>query len=92
MALLFLNFIRYTIGMTKIFRVLGLIFILLGIVMLVTGGFDLKRKKKVLDTDVVDVNTKQTERFSWNPFVSGAVIIGGIVLLIVGGNKPADNR
>ena len=78
--------------MMKIFRVLGFIFILLGTVMLVTGGFDLKRKKKVLDTDVVDVNTKETERFSWNPVVSGAVIIGGIVLLLVGGRKPAEGR
>ena len=78
--------------MMKIFRVLGFIFILLGTVMLVTGGFDLKRKKKFLDTDVVDVNTKETERFSWNPVVSGAVIIGGIVLLLVGGRKPAEGR
>ena len=63
--------------MMKIFRVLGILFIVLGIAMLVTGGFDLKRKKKVLDTDVVDVNTKETKRFSWHPFVSGAVVVGG---------------
>ena len=55
--------------------------------MLLTGGFELKRKKKVLDTEVLDVNTKETKKFNWHPYVSGAVIIGGLVLLIVGGRK-----
>ena len=73
--------------MMKIFRVLGLLFIVLGIVMLITGGFDLKRKKKVLDTEVVDVNTKETRSYSWHPLVSAAVIVGGIILLLVGGKK-----
>jgi hypothetical protein len=77
----------YADNMVKIFRVLGLIFILLGTVMLLTGGFELKRNKKVLDTRVVDVNAKETKRFSWYPYVSGAVIVGGLVLLIVGGTK-----
>ena len=91
MALLFLEIVQIP-DMTKIFRVLGLIFILLGIIMLVTGGFDLKRNKKVLDTEVVDVNAKETKRYSWHPYVSGAVIIGGIALLIAGGTSRTKSR
>jgi hypothetical protein len=78
--------------MVKIFRLLGLIFIFLGVVMLLTGGFQLKRKKKVLDTEVVDVNTRETKRFSWHPYVSGAVIIGGLALLIIGGTKASRTK
>ena len=73
--------------MMKIFRIIGLIFIFLGAIMLLTGGFDLQKKKKVLDTDVVDVSTKESRRFSWPPYVSTGIIICGIVLLIVGGKK-----
>jgi hypothetical protein len=77
---------------TKIFRVIGLIFIVLGVVMLLTGGFELEKKKKVLDTEVLDVNTKEKKRFSWHPYVSGAIIIAGLALLIVGGKKPGRER
>jgi len=73
--------------MAKILRTLGIIFIILGIVMLATGGFNLERKKKVLDTNVVDVSTKETKRFGWSPYVSGAVIIAGLILLIAGGKN-----
>jgi hypothetical protein len=78
--------------MMKLFRFIGLIFIFLGIVMLLTGGFELKKKKKVLDTEVLDVNAKETRRYSWHPFVSGAIIVGGIALLIAGGRKGRTDR
>ena len=73
--------------MMKLFRIIGLIFISLGVIMLLTGGFDLKKKKKVLDTEVLDINTKETRKYTWHPLVGGAIIVGGIVLLIAGGRK-----
>jgi ABC-type phosphate transport system permease subunit len=78
--------------MMKLFQIIGLIFIFLGIVMLLTGGFELKKKKKVLDTEVLDVNAKETRRYSWRPVVSGAIIVGGIALLIAGGRKGRADR
>ena len=78
--------------MMKLFRILGFVFIFLGIIMLVTGGFDLKKKKKVLDTEVLDVNTKETRRYTWHPWVSGAIIVGGIALIIAGGRMGRGDR
>jgi hypothetical protein len=60
--------------------------------MLLTGGFELKRKKKVLDTKVVDINTRETKRYSWHPYASMAVIAGGVALLIIGGIKRRGDK
>jgi len=42
----------------RVFKIIGIILIVAGIAMLVTGSFHFKEKKKVLDTDVVDISTK----------------------------------
>jgi len=68
----------------KVFRIIGIVLILVGIAMLATGGFHFKEKKKVLDTDVIDINRTETKVVTW-PRIAGVVVMaGGIVLLIFG--------
>jgi uncharacterized membrane protein YidH (DUF202 family) len=71
----------------KLYKIIGIILILVGIAMAVTGGFSFKQKKKILNTDTVDISTKQTKTVSWSPIVGSIVVLGGIAVLLLGGNK-----
>jgi uncharacterized membrane protein YidH (DUF202 family) len=68
-------------------KVIGIILIVGGIAMLATGAFHYKEKKKILDTDVIDINKTETKVVTWPRIAGVVVIIGGIALLLVGGKK-----
>lgn len=71
----------------RIFKIIGIVLIVAGIAMLATGGFHYKEKKKVLDTDMVDINRTETKLVTW-PRIAGVVVMaGGVVLLIIGERK-----
>jgi len=73
----------------KVFRIIGIFLILIGIAMLATGGFHYKEKKKVLDTDVVDINRTETKIVTW-PRVAGIVVaVGGVALFIIGSGRAS---
>jgi hypothetical protein len=74
----------------KALKIAGIALIVLGIVMIVIGGISYKQKKKVLDTDVVDITTKETKTITWPPIIGSIVVLGGIVVFILGG-KEANN-
>lgn len=75
----------------KLFRIIGIFLILIGIAMLVTGAFHFKEKKKILDTDVIDISRTETKVVTW-PRIAGVVVIaGGIVLLILGEKNKASS-
>jgi len=70
--------------MMSFFKIIGIILIIAGIAMLATGSFHFKEKKKVLDTNVVDISTKETKIVTW-PRIAGVVVaLGGVVLLLLG--------
>ena len=69
--------------MMNVFKIMGIILILAGIAMLATGSFHFKEKKKILDTNVVDISTKETKIVTW-PRIAGVVVaVGGVVLLLL---------
>jgi len=78
----------------SIFKIIGIILIIAGIAMLATGSFHFKEKKKVVDTNVVDISTKETKIVTW-PRIAGVVVaLGGVVLLLLGEKSktsPAKN-
>lgn len=73
----------------KVFRIIGIFLILIGIAMLATGGFHYKEKKKVLDTDVVDINRTETKIVTWPRVVGIVVAVGGVVLFIIGSGRAS---
>jgi uncharacterized membrane protein YidH (DUF202 family) len=73
----------------KLFKIIGIILIVVGIAMLATGSFHFKEKKKVLDTDVIDISRTETKVVTWPRIAGVVVIVGGIVLLIMGERKSA---
>lgn len=71
-------------------KIIGLVLIVTGIAMLATGGFHFKEKKKILDTDVIDINKTETKIVTWPRIAGTVVIVGGIVLLLVNRSDRAD--
>ena len=68
-------------------KIIGIILIVVGVAMLATGGFHFKEKKKILDTDVVDINRTETRIVTWPRIAGVAVIVGGVALLLLNKNN-----
>jgi len=71
----------------SVLKVIGIIVIVVGIAMLATGAFHYKAKKKILDTDAVDINKTETKIVTWPRITGVVVIVGGVALLLLGGKK-----
>jgi drug/metabolite transporter (DMT)-like permease len=69
--------------MMRVFKIIGIILVIAGIAMLATGSFHFKERKKVLDTDVVDISRTETKVVSWPRIAGVVVIVGGIALLLL---------
>lgn len=68
-------------------KILGVVLILAGILGFVFGGFKFKETDKVADIGPVEINKEQTHSFPVTPIASGAILLAGIVLLVVGVKK-----
>ncbi|WP_121357701.1 hypothetical protein [Flavisolibacter nicotianae] len=64
-------------------RIAGILLILLGVAMTITGGFRFQTKKKVLDTDKVDISTTENKTITRPWFAGGIAVVGGVALLLV---------
>lgn len=73
-------------------KIIGIVLIVIGIAMLATGSFHYKEKKKVLDTDVVEINKTETQIVTWPRIAGAVVIVGGIVLLLLERKKTSNAR
>jgi uncharacterized membrane protein YidH (DUF202 family) len=68
-------------------KVLGIVLIILGVLGLAYGGFSYTREKKVVDLGPLQASTRTHETVPVPPLVSGAVLAGGIVLLVMSARK-----
>jgi uncharacterized membrane protein YidH (DUF202 family) len=79
----------------KVLRAIGIFLIVAGIVMIATGGFSFKQKKKLVDTNAVDISLKENKTVTWPWFAGGIAVVGGIAILLVtarkGNNSPGKN-
>lgn len=71
-------------------KIIGIVLIVIGIAMLATGSFHYKEKKKILDTDVVDINRTETKIVTWPRIAGAVVIVGGIVLILLERGRRGD--
>ncbi|TKB97693.1 DUF3185 family protein [Pedobacter cryophilus] len=65
-------------------KTLGIILTVVGIAMLIWGGFSYTRKVKVIDAGPIQVSADKQESVNWPPFVGGAVLVVGVVLILTG--------
>jgi hypothetical protein len=68
---------------------IGILFIVLGALIITYGGFNYTREKKVLDLGSVQVTNETHERFSISPIFGGLAMAGGVVLLVMGAKKKS---
>ncbi len=67
--------------------ILGVLLLVLGLVMLLTGGFSYKKDERVLDAGPLQATMEHTKRLDFPPIVSGLVMAAGVALLFVGGRQ-----
>jgi drug/metabolite transporter (DMT)-like permease len=72
-------------------KIIGIILIVIGIAMLAKVVFHFKEKKKVLDTDVIDINRTETKTVSWPRIAGVVVIVGGVALLLLNKNDRGSD-
>ena len=64
-------------------RILGILLIVLGIFMLVSGGFNYRTKEKVIETDAIEINKTENKTVTWPWYAGGIAVIGGIIVLLM---------
>jgi uncharacterized iron-regulated membrane protein len=67
--------------------VFGVLLIILGVAMLVTGGYSYEKRDKVLDAGPLHATVTHDRRVSIPPVVSGIVLAAGVALLFVGNKQ-----
>jgi hypothetical protein len=67
--------------------IFGLLLIVAGLAMLLTGGFTYKNSEKVLDVGPLEATVEKKERVPLPPILGGLVMAGGVALLLVGNKK-----
>jgi hypothetical protein len=67
----------------------GILLIVLGLAGLIRGGFSFTTKEKVIDLGPVEVSKEERRNVPITPLASGAVLIAGIALLVVGSKKKS---
>ena len=68
----------------KAVNVAGLVLIVIGTALLLTGGFSYKKDEAVLDAGPLHATVERSNRVWVPPIVSGAVLVAGVALLFVG--------
>ena len=67
--------------------VVGIILVLLGIAVLVFGGFSFVQEETVLELGPVDVQAEERETVPLPPILGAISLVGGIVLIAMGSRK-----
>ena len=68
---------------------LGVVLIVLGILGLVFGGLTYSRKTTVAEVGPLEIKATEKESLPIAPVASGAAILAGLVLVVVGSRKKA---
>ena len=68
-------------------RIIGIILLVLGIIMIVSKGFNFRTKKEIIDTDTIEINKRETKTITWPWFAGGIFVVGGIAFLLIGERK-----
>ena len=71
----------------KTYSLLGIIFIVIGVIALGYEGVSYTTREKVLDIGPIEMTSEKTESIPLSPVVGGAALIGGIALLVIGNKK-----
>ena len=68
-------------------KIVGILLIVAGILMLVFGNVTFSKKKKVADVGPVEINKKEKKAIAWPNYAGPIIVVAGIAILAVSGNK-----
>jgi uncharacterized membrane protein len=63
-------------------KTVGIILIVVGIAMLVWGGFSYTKKEKVVDAGPIQISADKQHDVNWPPYVGGIILVAGVVVLV----------
>ena len=63
-------------------RNLGVILIIAGAIMLIWSGVSFTKREKVVEVGPLHVSVDKKEKVTWPPYLGGALIAGGVILVI----------
>lgn len=63
-------------------KTVGIILVVVGIAMLVWGGFSYTKQEKVVDAGPIQISADKTETVNWPPYAGGIILIAGVVVLV----------
>lgn len=63
-------------------RTLGMILLVVGIIMLIWGGFSYTKREKVVDAGPIQISADKQHTVNWPPYAGGVLVIAGVVLLV----------
>ena len=73
----------------KPMNVAGLVLVVLGVALLLTGGFSYKKDDTVLDAGPLKATVERTKHVSVPPIVGGVVLVAGVALLFAGARQKS---
>ena len=68
-------------------KILGIVFIILGAVMLVWTGFTYTKKERIVDAGPIQISADREKSVNWPPYAGGILLIGGIALVALDKKK-----
>lgn len=71
----------------KAMNVVGLVLVVVGVALLLTGGFSYKKDEQVLDAGPLKASVEHTKRVSVPPIIGGVVLVAGVAILFAGARQ-----
>ncbi len=64
--------------------IIGIVFIVIGAVALAYGGFSYTTREEVVEVGPLEITRKEKRTFPISPVAGGALLAGGIILVVLG--------
>lgn len=63
-------------------RTVGIILVVVGIAMLIWGGFSYTKQEKVVDAGPIQISADKQKTVNWPPYAGGIILVAGVVVLV----------
>lgn len=63
-------------------RSTGIVFMIIGLVLLLWTGFSYTKKEKIVDAGPIQITADKTESVNWPPYVGGIVLLAGVIIFL----------
>lgn len=61
---------------------LGITLIVLGLIMLVWGGFTYTKKEKIVDAGPIEISADKQKSVNWPPYAGAVALIAGVIVYV----------